>query len=208
MSSVGKALNIQNSLPFLSKRLRTLCTRFFHEPTFILINFRPQSGHVDRTIEDYNNARRNNIPLWLDGDYAMRYAGIDRRLRNVEGMTPQPNLSTANSHVAIILPTAFTQRGVQRVHPSPECQQRMQADGTTVSAYGLNGQITPVDIMGATISAINATMINRDGFLEHWYFTDANGPFTLCAVIDLLSRSNLSQFIGKRFEWQEPPIIL
>jgi hypothetical protein len=77
----------------------------------------------------------------------------------------------------------------------------MQAGGTTVSAFGINGQVTPVDITGATVGAIYAAIMNRDDFLEHRYFTDANGPVRLSAVIDVLSRSDLSQFIGKRFEW-------
>jgi hypothetical protein len=117
-------------------------------------------------------------------------------------MRPQENLSSPNSLVAIILPTAFTERGVERIHPSLECERSMQAGGTTVFAYGLHGQVTAVDIIGATASGIYSVMINRDGFLEHWYWDDINGPVTLRAVIDVLSRGDLSEFVGKRFEWR------
>jgi hypothetical protein len=142
--------------------------------------------------------------LWFNGDYALRYANIDKRLSGVEMMTPQPNLNKYGCMVTIILPTAFTRqdpRGVQRVHPSLECQQRMVAGGNIVDAYGLSGYVAPAEIVGATVGAICDAVFEHDGFLVHWYHEDENGPAKLGVVIDVMSRSDsdLNRFINKKF---------
>ncbi|OBZ69719.1 hypothetical protein A0H81_10079 [Grifola frondosa] len=145
-------------------------------------------SQVNTTISDYNNDRGQNVALWLDGDYALRYAGIDRRLRGVERMVPQPNLATPNAHVT----------------PSAECQSSMEAGGATVAAYGLNGRVEEGEIYGIMVPAIQDATANHNGFIELWYPdpNNPNGPPQLRAVLDLFSRSDLRRFLGTRFQWQ------
>jgi hypothetical protein len=55
-------------------------------------NCHRSSAAVNRTIGNFSNNDGWNVPLWLDGDYGLRYSGIENRLQNVSPMAPQLGL--------------------------------------------------------------------------------------------------------------------
>ncbi|KAF9468810.1 hypothetical protein BDZ94DRAFT_1303975 [Collybia nuda] len=114
-------------------------------------------AQVDATINDYDNINKRNIPLWLNGDYALRYAGIDKRLKDVERMVPQAGLSANGSLVTIILPTAFAS-GVRRIEASAACREAQVRAGSSVAAFGLNGTVASGQIVGATVTAVTTAL--------------------------------------------------
>lgn len=158
---------------------------------------------MDRTIRDYHNDQGQNVALWLDGDYALRYADIDRRLRGYEAMTPQPNLATPNTHVTVILPRAFEgpEGRCQRVQPSSSLQDDFSRSDRTVAAYGLRGEVRSGDIFGIMVPAVQEAINNNDGFIELWYpdVRNPDGLPVLWAILDLFARADLQQFLGRRF---------
>ncbi|KAJ8514628.1 hypothetical protein ONZ45_g7861 [Pleurotus djamor] len=150
-------------------------------------------AQVDASIRDYNNQDRQNIALWLEGDYALRYAGIDKRLSNTERMTPQPKLAESQALVTVILPSANV------VHVQPSAQLTREMQGNSIAAFGLNGVVTSADIYGMTVEAVRQSINNNDAFASLYDLRDESRPPVLKAVLDLYSRSALTQFVDKRF---------
>ena len=182
-----------------------------HADMVLFINQRIQ---VDMTVSDYYNIEGRNIPLWLNGDYALRYAGIDNSFTH-EAMWAQPRLNEDAALVTIILPTAFHLGGLERIQPSFEKLRQLAQGGTVVHAYGLNGPVRTGEIFGLTVGAIKEAMQNNESCVlfanpfspDPLYQTnDPNNKVPYC-VLDLRSRWNLERYVGDDtfFSLKSPP---
>ena len=155
---------------------------------------------MSRTFEDFNNNHGQNIPLWLQGDVALLYAGI---MRNPDfPMTPQPGLVNRDTIISLIFPTAFSGETPRAriVHCSRDTQAALERGGVMLDAFGINGAIVREDLCHILLPTFIQNYRHDDGFFNVW-MPDRNrhGRYVLRAVVDLRSRAELTAFVGNHF---------